>query len=153
MGVLKSKRVESKADFVNTANKIYAETINFLTRLSARYSRILAGPVAALAAEVVDQAEKANSIFPSSEQNRQLRAAHLTEARASLKALDVQLAHCYIIMILNPQGCFTTSTGKTVDAAKAVEKLDKMSQSLGSLIDDEKILLERTMESDQTRKK
>ena len=78
MGVLKSKRVESKADFVNTANKIYAETINFLTRLSARYSRILAGPVAALAAEVVDQAEKANSIFPSSEQNRQLRAAHLT---------------------------------------------------------------------------
>ena len=153
MGVLKSKRIESKADFVNTANKIYAETLNFLTRLSARYSRILAGPVAALAAEVIDRAEKANSIYPSNERNCQLRAVHLTEARASLMALEVQLTHCYIVMMLNPQGCFTTSSGKMVDATKAVEKLDKMSQSLGGLIDDEKILLERTMESDQTRKK
>ena len=49
MSVLQMKRTTSKAEFVNTANQIYVETINFLTRISARYSRLLAEPVAKLA--------------------------------------------------------------------------------------------------------
>ena len=63
MSVLKQKRTTSKAEFINTANQIYVETINFLTRLSARYSRLIAEPVAKLAGEIIDHAEKANSIF------------------------------------------------------------------------------------------
>lgn len=81
MSVLKSKRTESKAEYVNVANAIYIETINFLTRISARYSRLIAEPVAKLAGEVIDHAEKANSIYPSDDQRRQLRKAHLLEAR------------------------------------------------------------------------
>lgn len=77
MSVLKSKRTESKAEYVNVANAIYIETINFLTRISARYSRLIAEPVAKLAGEVIDHAEKANSIYPSDDQRRQLRKAHL----------------------------------------------------------------------------
>ena len=46
MSVLAQKRTVSKAEFVNTANQIYIETLNFLTRLSARYSRLVAEPVA-----------------------------------------------------------------------------------------------------------
>lgn len=53
MSVLKSKRTESKAEYVNVANAIYIETINFLTRISARYSRLIAEPVAKLAGEVI----------------------------------------------------------------------------------------------------
>ena len=68
MSVLKSKRTESKAEYVNVANAIYIETINFLTRISARYSRLIAEPVAKLAGEVIDHAEKANSIYPSDDQ-------------------------------------------------------------------------------------
>lgn len=48
MSVLKSKRSTSKAEYVNLANEIYTETVAFLTRLSARYARLLAEPVAAL---------------------------------------------------------------------------------------------------------
>lgn len=48
MSVLKQKRTTSKAEFINTANQIYVETLNFLTRLSARYSRLIAEPVAKL---------------------------------------------------------------------------------------------------------
>jgi hypothetical protein len=103
MSVLKSKRTESKAEYVNVANAIYIETINFLTRISARYSRLIAEPVAKLAGEVIDHAEMANSIYPSDDQRRQLRKAHLLEARASLMALDVRLTHCYLIMTQNPQ--------------------------------------------------
>ena len=142
MSVLKSKRTESKAEYVNVANAIYIETINFMTRISARYSRLIAEPVAKLAGEVIDHAEKANSIYPSDDQRRQLRKAHLLEARASLMALDVRLTHCYLIMIQNPQGCFTTPSGKSVDAKKATERLDKMAQKLGELIDKENDLLQ-----------
>ena len=142
MSVLKSKRTESKAEYVNVANAIYIETINFLTRISARYSRLIAEPVAKLAGEVIDHAEKANSIYPSDDQRRQLRKAHLLEARASLMALDVRLTHVYLILNQNPEGAFTTSKGNPVKSQDAMEKLDKMAQNLGELIDKENDLLQ-----------
>ena len=77
MSVLKKKRSLSKAEFINVAHEIYIETIDFLTRLSARYSRLMAEPIAKLAGEVQDNAEKANSIFPSSDQRKQMREAYL----------------------------------------------------------------------------
>ena len=150
MSVLKSKRSTSKAEYVNLANEIYTETVAFLTRLSARYARLLAEPVAALAGEVIDQTEKANSIFPKGEPN--LRKGHLLEARAALMALDVRLGHCYTILALNPQGCFTKPDGKSVPPAEATKKLDDMSQSLGEKIDRENELIRAVLESDRKRK-
>ena len=141
MSVLKSKRTTSKAEFVNTAHQIFVETLGFLTRLSARYSRLLAEPTAKLAGEVIDHAEKANSIFPSDPQLVELRKAHLLEARASLMALDVRLTHCYTLMSQNPQGCFTDGKGKSLPPSEAMEKLDRMAQSLGEKIDQENELL------------
>lgn len=141
MSVLKSKRTTSKAEFVNTAHQIFVETLGFLTRLSARYSQLLAEPTAKLAGEVIDHAEKANSIFPSDPQRVELRKAHLLEARASLMALDVRLTHCYTLMSQNPQGCFTDGKGKSLPPSEAMEKLDRMAQSLGEKIDQENELL------------
>lgn len=151
MSVLKSKRSESKAEFINTANEIYTRTIAFLTRLSARYSRLLAADVARLASEVLDHAEKANSIFPSDDKRRRLREARLLEARASLMALDVHLAHCYSIMQLNPAGCFETSSGKPVKSGDAQKRLDNMSQALGDLIDKENALLTGVLKNDKKK--
>lgn len=153
MSVLKQKRTTSKAEFVNTANQIYIETLNFLTRLSARYSRLVAEPTAKLAGEVKEFCEKANSIFPSDVQRVNLRTAHLLEARASLMALDSRLTDCYLIMNQNPEGCFTTSKGKAVPASEAMEKLDRMAQSLGDLIDRENELLKGQIKSTGQRLK
>lgn len=147
MSVLQQRRTVSKAEFVNTANQIYVETLNFLTRMSARYSRLLAEPVAKLAGEIIDHAEKANSIFPSDPQRISLRKGHLLEARASLMALDVRLTHCYLVMNQNPEGCFTTSKGRPVNAQDATAKLDKMAQSLGEMIDRENELLKGQIKS------
>ena len=153
MSVLKSKRTESKAEYVNVANAIYIETINFLTRISARYSRLIAEPVAKLAGEVIDHAEKANSIYPSDDQRRQLRKAHLLEARASLMALDVRLTHVYLILNQNPEGAFTTSKGNPVKSQDAMEKLDKMAQNLGELIDKENELLKGAIKNVTAKQK
>ena len=94
MSVLKEKRTTSAAEYVNTANQIYVETLGFLTRLSSRYSRLVADGTAKLAGEVMDHAEKANKIYPSDDQRKALRKAHHLEALASLSALDVRLTHC-----------------------------------------------------------
>ena len=153
MSVLKSKRTESKAEYVNVANAIYIETINFLTRISARYSRLIAEPVAKLAGEVIDHAEKANSIYPSDDQRRQLRKAHLLEARASLMALDVRLTHVYLILNQTPEGAFTTSKGNPVKSQDAMEKLDKMAQNLGELIDKENELLKGAIKNVTAKQK
>ena len=152
MSVLKEKRTVSKAEYVNTANQIYVETLAFLTRLSARYSRLIAEPIAKLAGEVIDETEKANKIFPSDDQRKAMRKGHLLEALASLSALDVRLTHCYIIMWQNPEGCFTTASGRVLKAAEAKKKLDNMAQNLGEKIDKLDGKIREVMESDRKRK-
>lgn len=153
MSVLKQRRTVSKAEFVNVANQIYVETLAFLTRLSARYSRLVAPQTAQLAGEVKDRSEKANSIFPSNPQRIDLRVAHLLEARASLMALDSRLADCYLMMNQNPEGCFTTAKGKAVPASEAAEKLEKMADSLGDLIDRENELLKGQIKSVEQKRR
>lgn len=152
MSVLKEKRTVSKAEFVNVANQIYVETVGFLTRLSARYSRLIADDIAHLAGRVMDEAEMGNKIFPSDDQRKVQRKGHLLEALAALSALDVRLTHAYTIMYQNPQGCFTVASGKTVPPREAEEKLDRMAQSLGELIDKEETLLRNVLDSDRKRK-
>ena len=142
MSVLKNKRTTSKAEFVNTANEIYTETINFLSRLSARYSRLLAEPTIKMAAELVSYTEKAQSYFTSNDIRLDLRERDLLQARGALMALDVQLCHCYMVMMKNPQGCFTDAK------REAEERLETMAQILGELIDTEDDLIKGTMQSD-----
>lgn len=110
---------------MNTANQIYVYAIQFLSHLSSRYSRLLASPVAALASEVIDRTEKANSIYPSDNLRKELRKTHLLEARAALMALDVHLAHCYEIMMSNPAGCFSSGSGAAVPASNAKTEAGK----------------------------
>jgi hypothetical protein len=107
-----------------------------------------------LAGEVIDHAEKANSIFPSDDQRKDLRKAHLLEARASLMALDVRLTHCYLVMNQNPEGCFSGGTGKKkITASDATARLDRMAQNLGELIDKENELLKGAVKSISATKK
>ena len=46
MSVLKDKRTTSKAEYVNVANQIYVKTVDFLSRVSPRYSRLIAADTA-----------------------------------------------------------------------------------------------------------
>lgn len=112
VSVLKEKRTTSKAEYVNTANQIYVKTVDFLSRLSARYSRLIAADTARLAGQVMDHAEQANKIFPSDAQRKELRKAHHLEAMAALSALDVRLTNCYEILYCKPAGRFYRQQGK-----------------------------------------
>ena len=144
MSVLKAKRGISKAEFVNTANKIYTETLWFLSRLSARYSRLLATDTIHLAHEIIANAEKANTMQPVDQVRFELREKYFLSAKAALGALDVQLAHIYDLLMLNPEGAFDNK-----DKSGAIQKLDKMAEKLGCLIDDEAKLLAGVLKYDK----
>ena len=149
MSVLKAHRNQSKAEYCNTANAIYTETLGFLSRMSARYARLLAQDTAHLASEIVANAEKANTIMPVDEVRFNERKIYLLRARASLVALDLNLSHVYEILLMNPSGAFQTTKGKNVQPADAMKKLDHMAQSLGEKIDEEEKMLTGVMKSDK----
>lgn len=149
MSVLKNKRKESKAEYINCAYKIYICTIEFLSKLSARYSRLTAQDIAHTAYEVMLNCESANAVFPSDTIRADLREGYLLKARASLQALDVSLSVVYDILSKNPSGAFVTSTKKDVAPADASKKLDNMSQELGELIDSELKMINKILQSDK----
>ena len=153
MSVLKNKRKESCAEFLNDAYKIYVQTIEFLSRLSARYSRIMASDIASTAFEVLKYAESANAIYPANEVRVAMREEFLLKAKASLETLDVALSVCYDVLMKNPSGAFTSQSGKDVAPADAQRKLDHMAQSLGELIDIEGKMLRKVIKSDKERLK
>lgn len=96
MSVLKAKRGQSKAEYVNTARKIKVETRAFLSKLSARYARLDAADVMHLAREVADLTEQANSMMPTDEVRYKLRLELLLKAHGSLAALDADLLDIYL---------------------------------------------------------
>ena len=146
MSVLKNKRGVSKAEFVSTANKIYTEVLWFLSRLSARYSRLLAQDTIHLAHEVIANAEMANTVSPIDTVRFELRQRCLLQAKASLGALDVQMSHVYDLLMLNPEGAFDNK-----DKSGAIRKLDRMAENLGCLIDDERKLLAGVLKYDKQK--
>lgn len=151
MSVLKSKRSVSKAEYVNTAKKIYVETISFLSRLSSRYSRLVSEPIMKLASDIIINAEKANSVLPVDAIRIAKREEHLVEAVMSAEALDMQLSLCYDIMMLNPSGCFVTSSNRDVDSSTAKRRLESMAERLGTMLDEEIRMVRAVLKSDKSK--
>ena len=147
MSQLKSRRNQSSAEFVNTACKIHTETLGFLSRLSARYSRLLATDTIHLADLVEDHTEQANSMLPTDETRYKTRLHHLLEARAALMALDKKLSKVYQVLMMNPEGAFAKDTEKK----DAIRRIDNMADSIGGMIDAENEMLRKLMDSDRER--
>lgn len=147
MSVLQSKRSVASTEFVNTAREIYLETLTFLTKLSSKYSRLVATQIAELAGEAMDFCIKANETFPSGETNKELRKEYLLRARSSFSALENRLGICYELMNRNPQGCFE----KNISSSEAKDKISKMAEKVGNLLDTEYKLIKGVLESDKRR--
>lgn len=142
MSVLKENRSLSKAEFVKGSRDIAVRSINLLSRLSARYARVMADDVKSCSVEGFSSCVKANSVYPTSFMRCTLREEYILRAKANYDALDGLLAIIYEILRSNPEGAFTDSSGKkALDKKKAEEKLDKMVDILGDAIDREQALL------------
>ena len=153
MSILKSKRNESTAEYVNIADLIYEYTLLFMTKLSNRYQRLLSADTMRLASEVIDNAEKANNIKITDNVSYELRRTHLLEARSVVMAFDVHMAYIWRVMMTNPQGCFTNTNGETKTPKEAKKILNKMADDLGNYIDEFKNKVSALLISDTKRYK
>ena len=151
MSVLKGKRNVSTAEYVKLASDIFDETLQFISRVSNRYVRLIGPDIMHLAGEVEDNCDAANRVNPKTKGQFEYRERHLLEALGATSALDVRMSKVYRIMMKNPQGCFTDTKGETLEASKAVQRLDTMAQSLGEKIDREMKLIQGVLNSDQAR--
>ena len=151
MSVLKGKRNVSTTEYVKLASDIFDETLQFISRVSNRYVRLIGPDIMHLAGEVEDNCDAANRVNPKTKGQFEYRERHLLEALGATSALDVRMSKVYRIMMKNPQGCFTDTKGETLEASKAVQRLDNMAQSLGEKIDQEMKLIQGVLNSDQAR--
>ena len=151
MSVLKGKRNVSTAEYFKLASDIFDETLQFISRVSNRYVRLIGPDIMHLAGEVEDNCDAANRVNPKTKGQFEYRERHLLEALGATSALDVRMSKVYRIMMKNPQGCFTDTKGETLEASKAVQRLDNMAQSLGEKIDQEMKLIQGVLNSDQAR--
>lgn len=151
MSVLKSKRGESRAEFVYTAYSIYKHTLQFLTRLSARYARIMEMDISHAAFRLADNVFAGNAINVRDEEARLIRERHFLEAQGALSTLKTTMTICYEVLMMNPEGCFTNSKGKVLNSQEAAERIGSMSQEIGDLINKEDALLKGVLKSDKDR--
>ncbi len=137
MSVLKPKRNISHTEYIQISREILKCSIQFVSRLSARYSRLLASSVSNLACELVSCCVKADNSFPSNYESAKMRELYIIKATGALKSLDVMLVAVYDILMLNPEGAFSKKGGDSIPKREAIEKLDRMCENIGGLINKE----------------
>lgn len=123
-----------------------------------------AAPAAILPTELLFTAAAEEEYMEDPQEAEKIEEALLAQGYFSLAVpmpyewQDYMRTYCeeygcpYLVMYQNPQGCFTAPSGKTVPPKEAMDKLDRMAQSLGELIDREDTLLRNILESDRKRK-
>lgn len=99
MSVLKGKRNVSTAEYVKLASDIFDETLQFISRVSNRYVRLIGPDIMHLAGEVEDNCDAANRVNPKTKGQFEYRERHLLEALGATSALDVRMSKVYRIMM------------------------------------------------------
>lgn len=91
MPVLKSKRCESKMQFVDTARELEIYTLRYAVKFPKRYTFFITTEIVRLAQSVYNEVKSANSIFPTNAHEAELRRDCLIRANNSLQCLISQL--------------------------------------------------------------
>lgn len=92
MSVLKSKRGESSAQFLETARELELYTLRQCVKFPKRYTFFITNEIVRLSQEVLNGVKSANSIYPTNSIEAQLRRNCFIEAYCSLQDLISQLS-------------------------------------------------------------
>lgn len=103
MSVYKSKRGESSVQFIETARKLESHTLAQCLKIPKRYTFLLTTHIMELASAVYDNVISANSIYPTSQHETQIRRDHFISANAALQSLDRQLGLLAEVLRKNPE--------------------------------------------------
>lgn len=92
MAVLKSKRSESSAQFLDTALKLEEYTILQCMKLPKRATFFVGERVAKLASDIADNTKSANTIFPNSIATFEQRENYFLKAKCATQCLISKVA-------------------------------------------------------------
>jgi len=95
MSVIKSKRLESTMEFLDTMKKIHKEVISLCMRCPKRWDRFLTGDIAHLANMAMIRTKRGNSIYPTTQEEVQLRRNEFINATADLRGLISMLGNLF----------------------------------------------------------
>lgn len=97
MSVIKSKRNESKVQFLETAQEIHKHTLRQVVKFPKRYTFYVSQKIADSAADAHGYVKKANSVFPAIKRDVELRREFFMRAYAEYQNLISQINIAYEI--------------------------------------------------------
>ena len=99
MSVIRSQRGESELEFLNTARKLQAFTIQkCVNTIPKRYTFFIANHLADSATAVYVYVKKANSVYPLNQHEAQMRRDYFIKAYVELQSLVSQIELAYEIL-------------------------------------------------------
>lgn len=101
MSVIKSKRGESKMQFLSTAMDLEVFTLKACLDFSKRYTFLLTNEISDLSKSIFDNVKRANSIYPKTKDEVKLRRQMLLLAYADCQCLISQIQIAYDLKIIN----------------------------------------------------
>lgn len=128
MSVIRSKRGESQMEFLATARKLQAFTIQkCVNTIPKRYTFYIGTHLADSATAIYDLVKKGNSIYPLNAHEVQMRRDYFLRAYAELQSLVSQIELAHEIVKFDPAvlGEWSSLISTEIKMVKAVLKADR----------------------------
>lgn len=91
MSVIKSKRTESEMEFISNARELQIYTVKKCTGFPKRYTFYVSQPIANIATQIHHNVKCANSIYPTTKSEAEMRKMYLKRATAETQSLISQI--------------------------------------------------------------
>ena len=98
MTVLKNKREPSRVQFLQTAMDLAIHTITTVRRFPKSLTFYVSVPTADAAKSVYANLKRANSIFPTTKRELEMRVEYLKRAKAEIQVLSTEVDFAYCMM-------------------------------------------------------
>ena len=127
MSVIKSNRNESEMEFIHTARQLQIYSIQKCVGFPKRYTFYVSQPIADMATKIHDCVKCANSVYPLSQHEAQIRRDYLLRANAQLNSLVSQLEVAAELFGIEPDTMqyWMQIVEKEIRLVKAVLKKDR----------------------------
>lgn len=127
MSVIKSNRTESEMEFIHTARQLQIYTIQKCVGFPKRYTFYVSQPIADMATKIHDYVKCANSIYPLTQHEAQIRRDYLLRANAQLNSLISQIEVAVELFGIEPDTLqyWMQIVEKEIRLVKAVLKKDR----------------------------
>lgn len=150
MSVRKDERNESAIEYLMKADTLYHEVIVVMAKFTSAYRDLIGKDIATTGMKLLSHCEAVHVLVSENNHtNKEQIQSELRKAKISLNTLNIQMRHCYEILIndfYNAYEDLKDENDLKKLARKAKKRLNKMGEQIGLLISEETCLLNNMIE-------